>query len=43
MVASGIVVLPKVRESGGGQTGTLRRDKKATEETPDVDNGPDWR
>lgn len=43
MLASGIVALLKAKESGGRQSGALRRDKKASEETPDVDNGPDWR
>lgn len=38
-----LAALEKVKESGRGQTADFRKDRKAAVETPDVDDGPDWR
>lgn len=35
-----LAALEKVKES---QTADFRKDRKAAVETPDVDDGPDWR
>lgn len=43
MPALKLVALQKFKVSGGGQTANFTRDRKAAEETTDVDDGPDWR